>query len=157
MTERFVRRAGERRMGRGVARSVTVLLVGGGGLWVWGCQAAPRGVPLDVVAEVCRRSLDNDVDYVRGRISPALLLEASGGEGEEERDAFVRSFMRELQVCRPQRWEEGETPDKAVVEVAGRKDARIRVFSVDMTYDKAHGWQLASRLYGERPLDSSEE
>lgn len=157
MIARLLRRAGERRMGRGVARSATVLLVGGGGLFVWGCQAAPRGVPLDVVAEVCERSLHDDVDFVRKRISPALLLEASGGEGKEENDAFVRSFMRELRVCRPQRWEEGETPDQAVVEVAGRKDARIRVFSVDMTYDKTHGWQLASRLYGERPLGSSEE
>jgi hypothetical protein len=134
-----------------------MLLVGGAGVLVCGCQAASRGVPLDVVAEVCQRSLDNDVDYVRGRISPALLPEASGEEGKEEREAFVRSFMRELQVCKPQRWEEGETPDKAVVELAGRKDARVRVFSVDMTYDKAHGWQLASRLYGERPLDSPEE
>ena len=120
-----------------------------------GCAAPARPDPMEVFREICNRSLNEDVEYVRGRLSPALLAAAGGHGAKVKGDEFVRALMHELQVCRPTRWEELSSPDKVVIEVAGVKKSTVCLFRIDMIYDGKHGWRLASRLYGERPLKPS--
>jgi len=128
-----------------------------GGLCVLstGCGATARPDPTVAFKEISQRSLAEDAAYVRDRISPSLMADAGGKRAKDGRGNFVCAFMQELGTCKPQSWRATDQPDKIVMEVAGLKASNVRLFCIDLLYDKKHGWQLASKLYNERPLKPS--
>lgn len=118
---------------------------------VAGCGGPERPDPVEVFNTLCDHSLSEDADYVRDRISPALLAEGDGGEGKTGAEDLVKEVMGDLMRCRGISVEKTVDPDKVVVIVGGVRPPTVRRFHVDMVYDKKHGWQLASRLYDEAP------
>ncbi len=131
---------------------------------VSGC-ASPSGSEPDVVkqgpiaafAEMRMRSLTNDMDFMRGRLSPAFLKLAGVEPGAAPSSELVKGVMSRLQVCSaPWSCEPPNDATKVVLEVAGLKQSTVRRFRVNLAFDEKHGWQLASDLYDERPLDEKE-
>jgi hypothetical protein len=115
-------------------------------------QAATEKTPMAAFDEVCSRSLADDLDFVRGKISPQLLTQAAGEAAGPRADQFVREMMIALRVCRPLVEEKGAAAGKVVLQVAGVKESSVRQYSIDLTHDQEHGWQIASKLYGEKPI-----
>lgn len=115
-------------------------------------QAAAETSPMAAFDEICSRSLSDDLEFVRGKISPQLLTEAAGEASGPRADQFVREMMVSLRVCRPLEEQKGATAEKAVLLVAGVKESSVRQYSIDMVHDKQHGWQIAGKLYGEKPI-----
>jgi hypothetical protein len=125
-----------------------------------GCAAPNKSKPLTadnpnaVVAfnEMCNHALSEDVAYLRDHMTPEQATQLVGAKDDPAADKPLKDFMGELWYCRAQSIEKSVGADRVVVQVARTQPAPIRVFSVDMTFDKQKGWLLASKLYGERPL-----
>ncbi len=131
---------------------------------VSGCAAPARPGPdvakqdpSEAFAEMRKRSLEDDVDFMRGRLSPTFLERAGIEPGTEPTSELVNSVMSRLRVCSaPWACEPSEDAGKVVLEVAGLKQSNVRRFRIDLVYDEKLGWQLASDLYDERPLKENE-
>jgi hypothetical protein len=119
-------------------------------------QAAAEQSPTAAFDEICSRSLADDLQFVRGKISPQLLVQAAGEAAGPRADQFVREMMVALRVCRPLAEEKGAAAGKVVLQVAGVKESSVRQYSIDLTHDQQHGWQIASKLYGEKPISPAQ-
>ena len=108
--------------------------------------------PTAAFDEICSRSLADDLQFVRGKILPQLLVQAAGEAAGPRADQLVREMMVALRVCRPLAEEKGAAAGKVVLQVAGVKESSVRQYSIDLTHDQQHGWQIASKLYGEKPI-----
>lgn len=119
-----------------------------------GCANPQRPDPGEAFNALAEKSMAEDVAFVRARLSPDLIDTARQAGVDVESDAFVREVMAELQVCKAQGWEKTDLPQRVRIDAAGIKPGRVQRQHYDMIYDKACGWMLATRAYGEKPLGS---
>ena len=151
-----------RRAGRS---KIVVMMAAGvwvaGNLFLAGCTAPTKpepapaqktATPVEAFNEICSRSLNDDLAYVRGRISPGLLQQLNNPQGGPTGDQAVKAFMDELRMCQATSFEKTAPSGRAMVQVARGQPGVVRLFQADMIQDERGNWQLASKLYGERPL-----
>jgi hypothetical protein len=117
-----------------------------------GTAPAAKSGPIAVFDDVCARSLTDDAEFVRSKIAPQLLMQEAGGPSGPRADKFVRDMMDLWRVCRPIQEEKGGSADKVILLVAGVKESTVRQYRIDMSRDQQHGWQIASKLYDEKPI-----
>lgn len=118
-------------------------------------QEAVRPNPLDLVDQICIRSLNDDIAFVRELIAPGFLEHASGARHAALPETELIVLMHQLRLCRPVSLHKTDHPDRVTVGLVGVKDNTVRQFRMEMTYDAQRGWQIAGSLYDEKPIEKS--
>ena len=116
-----------------------------------GCSAA-RPDPAQAFDEITRRSLNEDVQYVRARLAPSFIAAARAQHANVDSDEYVRSLMAQLQLCRSTSVLKTDDPDRVTVETACVQSGSIQQSKFDLIYDKKSGWMLSAPAYDTRPL-----
>jgi hypothetical protein len=126
-------------------------------LTVAGCSAAARPDPGQAFDEITRRSLSEDLPYVRARLAPSFVAQVKAEGGNAESDDYVRKLMADLQRCRSFSWQKSDDPSRATVEAACVQPAGILQGKYELIYDKERGWLLAKPAYDLRQMEASKK
>ncbi len=121
-------------------------------------SSAPQPIrpsPLDVVDQLCIRSLSDDVVFLRERLAPDFLDHATGQRHTSLPEPQLIALMHQLRMCRPTSLHKTDQADRVSVCLVGVKDNTVRQFSLDLVYDEHRGWLIAGSLYGEKPLSET--
>lgn len=123
-----------------------------------GCASPKRPDPYAAFDEIARRSLREDVAYVKGHLAPGLIEEL-GGRDEADADRVVREFMQDLQrfqslaplgTVAPSEGREAVIRAKGLRQTPGGGGAVQCRFK--MLFDSDAGWLLASRAFDEESV-----
>lgn len=115
--------------------------------------------PMDAFGELTQRALRSDLDYVRAHLAPSLIVAAIKKDPSSTADDVVRRFQDELQRYSPLDWTPGSTADSGTIHASGLRLGTFAGtpwhFKIDMRFDPAVGWQIASEAYDQKRLGDS--
>ena len=116
-------------------------------------QASEKPVAPDAAFnEICNRSLNDDLAFVKSRLSPELLAQLGGAAS----DQAVRGLMDELRTCRAVSVLETAQGGRVILQVARGQSGGVFTCRADMVPDAQGGWLLVGKLYDAQPLDQAQ-